>query len=60
MASGSQAASGRAICFERISNDNPRRRRPDISLASSVLGWEPKCELESGLNKTIAYLKELM
>lgn len=49
-----------SLSFECIPNDDPRRRRPDISLASSVLGWEPKCEFESGLNRTIAYLKELI
>jgi UDP-glucuronate decarboxylase len=35
--------------------DDPKQRRPDISLAKKVLGWEPTVELREGLAKTIAY-----
>ncbi len=35
--------------------DDPRKRRPDISLAKRILGWEPRIKLEEGLRKTIAY-----
>lgn len=35
--------------------DDPRRRRPDISLARSVLGWEPRVGLQQGLEATIAW-----
>ncbi|MGF7159490.1 UDP-glucuronate decarboxylase [Rhodoligotrophos appendicifer] len=35
--------------------DDPRQRRPDISLAKSLLNWEPTIELREGLAKTIAY-----
>jgi UDP-glucuronate decarboxylase len=35
--------------------DDPRQRRPDISLAKATLGWEPKVGLEEGLRKTIEY-----
>jgi len=35
--------------------DDPKRRRPDISLAKEKLGWEPKVSLEKGLEKTIQY-----
>ncbi|RME50954.1 MAG: SDR family oxidoreductase [Caldilineae bacterium] len=38
--------------------DDPKRRRPDISKAKRILGWEPKVSLEEGLKKTIAYFKE--
>jgi dTDP-glucose 4,6-dehydratase len=38
--------------------DDPERRRPDISLACSVLGWEPQVELEVGLGKTIDWARE--
>ncbi len=38
--------------------DDPRQRKPDISLAKEKLGWRPKMELEEGLEKTIAYFKE--
>lgn len=43
----------------RIGND-PQRRRPDITRAQRILGWEPKVDLEEGLQKTIAYFKEKM
>jgi dTDP-glucose 4,6-dehydratase len=43
----------------RIGND-PQRRRPDISRARKILGWEPKIDLEDGLAKTIVYFKEKM
>jgi dTDP-glucose 4,6-dehydratase len=43
----------------RIGND-PQRRRPDISRARKILGWEPKINLEEGLAKTIVYFKEKM
>ena len=35
--------------------DDPRQRRPDISLAASALGWKPEVSLEAGLTRTIAY-----
>lgn len=35
--------------------DDPRRRRPDISLARALLGWSPKVDLEEGLKSTIAW-----
>ena len=37
--------------------DDPRRRRPDISLAKELLGWEPKVPLVEGLAKTIEYFR---
>jgi len=37
--------------------DDPMRRRPDISKAKEILGWEPKVTLEEGLQKTIEYYK---
>ena len=40
--------------------EDPRVRRPDISLAQSRLGWEPKVALEDGLEPTIAYFRELL
>ena len=41
----------------RIGGD-PQRRRPDISRARRILGWEPRISLEEGLQKTIPYFKE--
>ena len=40
-----------------LPQDDPRQRRPDITVAKSVLGWEPKIQLEQGLNKTIDYFR---
>jgi dTDP-glucose 4,6-dehydratase len=41
----------------RVGSD-PQRRRPDISRARQVLGWEPQVSLEQGLLKTIPYFKQ--
>ena len=41
-------------------SDDPVRRRPDISLASEKLGWEPSVDLEEGLGKTIEYFEKVL
>ena len=43
-----------------LPQDDPKQRRPDISLAKKVLGWEPKIELRQGLVKTIEYFDALL
>jgi dTDP-glucose 4,6-dehydratase len=43
------------ICFEPLPVDDPTQRKPDISLARRVLGWEPEVELRHGLERTIAW-----
>lgn len=43
------------ITFKPLPVDDPRQRRPDISLAKRVLGWEPRVPLSEGLKKTIEY-----
>ena len=40
--------------------DDPMQRQPDISLAKKELGWEPKIQLDDGLQKTIAYFKSIL
>ncbi|MDD5110804.1 MAG: SDR family oxidoreductase [Patescibacteria group bacterium] len=40
--------------------DDPRQRRPDITLAKSALGWEPAISLEQGLKKTIPYFQKVL
>ena len=40
--------------------DDPKVRRPDISLAQKTLGWQPKVQLEEGLKKTIAYFDAIL
>ena len=45
------------LSFEPLPSDDPRQRRPDISLAKSALAWEPTTSLDQGLPKTIAYFR---
>ena len=40
--------------------DDPKQRKPDITKARNVLGWEPKVQLEDGLKETITYFKKLL
>jgi dTDP-glucose 4,6-dehydratase len=47
------------IVYEPLPEDDPRQRRPDISKAKSVLGWEPRVPLEQGLRETVAYFRGL-
>jgi len=48
------------IVFKPLPPDDPKRRRPDITLARKKLNWEPKTPLEEGLKKTIEYFDELL
>ena len=48
------------IKFEPLPSDDPRQRKPDISMAKAVLGWEPKTQLHEGLVSTIAYFDNLL
>lgn len=43
-----------------LPQDDPARRKPDISLAKSTLDWAPKVQLEEGLTKTIQYFDDLL
>ncbi len=45
------------IIYTKMPQDDPERRRPDISLAKEKLGWEPKVDPMDGLKKTIDYFK---
>jgi dTDP-glucose 4,6-dehydratase len=45
------------IVFKDLPVDDPRQRRPDISLAKKVLGWEPRVVLDQGLKLTIEYFQ---
>ena len=46
------------IVFEPLPQDDPKQRRPDITKAKRLLGWEPKVPLQKGLEVTLAYFKE--
>ena len=43
------------LVFLPLPRDDPKQRRPEISLAKEALGWSPKVDLEAGLEKTIGY-----
>ncbi len=47
------------IVFQPLPSDDPQRRKPQIELAKSLLGWEPKIALETGLMRTIEYFRTL-
>jgi len=46
--------------FRPLPADDPTQRQPDIRLAREQLGWEPKVQLQQGLQKTIAYFDALL
>jgi UDP-glucuronate decarboxylase len=39
--------------------DDPKQRRPDISVAKEVLGWEPAIQLDQGLEHTVEYFRRM-
>jgi dTDP-glucose 4,6-dehydratase len=54
----SATASSSRIRFEPLPTDDPKQRRPDISKAKRLLGWEPKVDLERGLNLSLEYFRK--
>ena len=48
------------LVFRPLPEDDPKQRRPDISLANELLGWRPTVELRAGLERTIAYFDQLL
>jgi dTDP-glucose 4,6-dehydratase len=54
------AASKSTIEFRELPVDDPKQRRPDISHARSLLGWEPKVDLEDGLGRTLEYFRSVV
>jgi UDP-glucuronate decarboxylase len=49
------AGSKSKLVFEKLPEDDPRRRCPDISKAKNILKWNPRAKLDDGLRKTIEY-----
>ena len=48
------------LVFRPLPADDPKQRRPDITLARQMLGWEPKIALREGLAETIAYFRDVL
>lgn len=48
------------LVFEPLPLDDPKQRQPNIELAKTKLGWEPKVNLEDGLKETIAYFRKVL
>ena len=48
------------IVFRPLPQDDPKQRKPDISKAKKILGWEPKVKLADGLKDTIAYFRTIV
>jgi dTDP-glucose 4,6-dehydratase len=46
------------IKFEPLPQDDPKQRKPDITKAKTLLGWEPKVDLETGLKLSLEYFKQ--
>lgn len=48
------------LVFKDLPADDPKQRRPDISLAQKELSWQPKVNLEDGLKETVAYFRHTL
>ncbi len=48
------------LIFNPLPQDDPKQRKPDITLARNKLGWEPKVKLHDGLNNTVDYFKKFL
>jgi UDP-glucuronate decarboxylase len=48
------------LVFSPLPQDDPQRRRPDITLARDILKWNPKVSLEVGLPKVVDYFDNLL
>ncbi|MGA9758120.1 MAG: SDR family NAD-dependent epimerase/dehydratase, partial [Candidatus Sulfotelmatobacter sp.] len=46
------------IAYEPLPQDDPKQRRPDITKARKLLGWEPKIQLEAGLKMSLDYFRK--
>jgi UDP-glucuronate decarboxylase len=52
--------SSSSIVHKELPQDDPQQRKPDISRAKEVLGWEPTIELEEGVQRTIEYFRKAL
>jgi dTDP-glucose 4,6-dehydratase len=45
------------IVYEPLPQDDPKQRKPNITKAKEILGWEPKIDRSEGLKRTLEYFK---
>lgn len=48
------------LVFNPLPSDDPKQRRPDITLAKNTLDWQPRVQLDEGLDKTIHYFRNFL
>jgi UDP-glucuronate decarboxylase len=48
------------LTFHPLPADDPRQRKPDITVAKAELGWEPRVSLDDGLKETVSYFRALL
>jgi UDP-glucuronate decarboxylase len=48
-----------SVVYKPLPSDDPTNRRPDITKAREILQWEPTCDLENGIMKTIEYFAKI-
>jgi UDP-glucuronate decarboxylase len=48
------------IIYKQLPQDDPKQRKPEISKAKELLGWEPKIQLKEGIEKTVHYFKSVI
>jgi UDP-glucuronate decarboxylase len=53
-------SSSSQIIYKSLPKDDPKKRKPDISLAKKMLKWEPRVNLEEGLKNTIEYFRKVL
>ena len=46
------------IIYKELPQDDPKQRKPDITRAQKILGWDPTIQLHQGLTSTVAYFKK--
>jgi dTDP-glucose 4,6-dehydratase len=56
-ASSTMRESESKIVFEPLPEDDPKIRQPDITLARTLLGWEPRVDRKTGLERTLKYFR---
>jgi UDP-glucuronate decarboxylase len=56
----SMTGSKAKIVFHPLPADDPRQRKPDITLAQKTFQWSPKVKLEDGMLETVRYFRDLI